>query len=794
MSQEIIQKDASEAYKADMVRYSIETNRRRAFPDYKDGLKLVQRRTLYAMAFLLPCSKKLVKTAQVTGRVMGELHPHGDSSINDVIKILANWYDKYIPLVYSESNMGSMQGDRAAAARYTEVMLSQFAKEAIFSDMKENENIVDWTPTFTGDSNEPEYLPVKVPLLLIEGCSGIGTGKAVNIPCHNINEVIDATLKLIDNPNAQIVLIPDQCMPCEIIDTNWKQICNSGDGAFKVRGIVDIELENKGKSDEHYVLIVRSTPDRVWIDDGKDSGVHYQINALIEKGKLPQITRLVENSHGNDMRYEIHLKKGADPNYVRDYLYKATSLQTTQSVNFEVLNGIEPMERMSYKSYLQAFIDQRYVTKYRYYCLKLQDVKTNLHEKEICIKIIKSGKINELTKKIQKSKLKNEGELIDWICKMFDVTDLQAKFILNYPMKKLAPVYLKQYEEQAKEYRAIEKICMDKILNEGAILQEIKDELIYFKKKYGFPRKSRVVSKDEISNVPKGTFRIVITENGFIKKMATNEPVGSSKGDNPSITIIAENTSDLIMITAQGRGYRIPVYKIPLTEKNSVGVDIRILMKGITSSIVAIFDSSVLKQFDDLKMKHYAVLCTEKNFIKKLDIADILISTPSGIIMTKINDGDRLKSCMIVPEMADVVIYSRKKALRCPMNNIPNYKRNTVGDRAMNTTDDIDGISMVDPKATDILVITENGFINKFDISGLPVSKRYKAGNNVIKLKPADSIHSLFSTNDNQIITVLTKEKRYDIPVKDIPRASTVSTGKKLIPLKGDIIVKAILN
>lgn len=161
MSQEIIQKDASEAYKADMVRYSIETNRRRAFPDYKDGLKLVQRRTLYAMAFLLPCSKKLVKTAQVTGRVMGELHPHGDSSINDVIKILANWYDKYIPLVYSESNMGSMQGDRAAAARYTEVMLSQFAKEAIFSDMKENENIVDWTPTFTGDSEEPEYLPVK---------------------------------------------------------------------------------------------------------------------------------------------------------------------------------------------------------------------------------------------------------------------------------------------------------------------------------------------------------------------------------------------------------------------------------------------------------------------------------------------------------------------------------------------------------------------------------------------------------------------------------------------------------
>lgn len=794
MSEEIIQKNASEAYVSDMVRYSIETNRRRAFPDYKDGLKLVQRRTLYAMAFLLPCSKKLVKTAQVTGRVMGELHPHGDSSIDDVIKILSNWFDRYIPLIYSESNMGSMQGDGAAASRYTEVMLSQFAKEAIFSEMKENENIVDWTPTFTGESKEPEYLPVKVPLLLIEGCLGIGTGKSTNIPCHNINEVIDATLKLIDNPNAQIVLIPDQCMPCEIIDTNWKQICNSGNGSFKVRAKIDIEVEDKGKANEHYMLVVKSTPDRVWIDDGKDTGVHYQINSLIEKGRLPQITELVENSHDKDMRYEIHLKKGSDPNYVRDYLYKATSLQVTQSVNFEVLNGIEPMERMSYKSYLQAFIDQRCTTKYRYYCLKLQDAKTQLHEKEICIMLIRSGKVNELTKKIQKSKLKNDSELIDWLIKLFNITDLQAKFILNYPMKKLAPVYLKQYEEEAKKYKEIEQMCMNKILNEGEILKEIKDELIYFKQKYGFPRKSVVLSQSEISNIPQGTFRIVITENGFIKKISVNEAVGSYRGDNPTITIIAENISDLILITSQGRGYKIPVYKIPLTEKNSVGIDIRILMKGITSSIVAIFDSSVLKKYADLKAKHYAVLCTEKNYIKKLDIEDILVSTPGGIIMTKINPGDKLKSCVIVPEAADVVIYSKRKALRCPMSSIPNYKRNTVGNYAMNTKDDIDGIAMVNPSATDIVVITDSGNINKFDISGLPVSERYKAGNNVIKLKTNDAINSLFSTNDNQIITVLTKEKKYEIPVKDIQRSSTVSAGKKMIPLKGDIIVKVILN
>ena len=377
--QEIIQKNTHEAYIDDMVRYSIETNRRRAFPDYRDGLKLVQRRILYTMGFLLPCSREMVKTAQVSGRVMGELHPHGNSSIEDAIKLISNWFDKYIPLVYSESNMGSMQGDGAAAARYTEIMLSDFAKEAIFSEMKANPNIVDWTPTFTGKSNEPEYLTVKVPLLLINGSNGTGVGKRTDIPCHNITEVLNATIHLIDHPQDPVVLIPDQCMPCEIIDTDWKQICNSGNGTFKVRGIIDIEVEDKGKANEHYVLVVKSTPDAVWIDDKKNKGIHYQINSLIEKGRLPQITDLVENSHGSNMRYEIHLKKGSDPNYVRDYLYKATSMQDTQMVNFEVLNGIEPMERMSYKSYLQAFLNQRHITKYKYYWLKLQDTRTAIH-------------------------------------------------------------------------------------------------------------------------------------------------------------------------------------------------------------------------------------------------------------------------------------------------------------------------------------------------------------------------------------------------------------------------------
>lgn len=793
MSEQIIQRNVVDQYKSDMARYSIETNRRRAFPDYKDGFKLCHRRILYVMACKMPCKVKLVKTAQVTGKVMGEYHPHGDTSIDNAIKPLTNWFETYIPLIYSESNMGSMQGDGAAASRYTEIMLSDFAIDAIFRELSKTEDIVDWVPTYSGADKEPEYLPLAIPLLLINGTWGIGTGKATSIPPHNINEVIDATLHLMDDPDYQVVLVPDQCMPCDIIEANWKQISNAGAGSFKVRARIDIEIFDKGKINEHYALIVKSTPDMVFVDNGKDKGIVYQINELIDKGKLPQITDIFEDSHDNNMRLVIHLKKGSDPNYVKEYLYKTTRLQATQSVNFEVLDGIEPL-RMSYKSYLEAFILQRKITKFRGYCIQLQDARTQLHEKEVCAKVIKSGKIDEIIKRIKNSKLKNDSELVEWLVKLLDITDLQAKFILNYPVKKLAPAYLKEYEEAIVKYKELESKCMSMIMDESLIIKEIKDELLYFKSKYGFPRKCKVLKLSEISNIPKGVFNVIITENNYIKKMPTNEHIGAYKNDNPVKVITIDNTSDLILITSQGRMFKIPVHKIPITEKNSIGLDIRILIKGISSTIVAMFDYNTIKSLSNLKKKHYAVLCTKGNFIKKLDLADILIATPSGIVITKLNDGDEVKDVQIIPNNIDIAIYTNRKALRCSMKSIPNYKRNAAGVYAMNTQENINGIMAIDPSVTDVVVVTTNGKVNKFDISGMNVSDRYKAGNNVIKLGKGDSIYKLFGAKDSDILHVVTKNSKLDILVNDIPRSSSISGGTKMIPLKGDNIVNITIK
>lgn len=791
----IIQNDTVHAYSTDMAIYAIETNRRRAFADYRDGLKLCQRRILYGMAFDLPCKSRLVKTSKITGHVMGTYHPHGDTAIADAIKPMANWFESYLPLLYSESNMGSMQGDRAAAPRYTEVMLNKFSLDYIFKDMLEAEDVVDWTKNYSGDTKEPEYLPVAVPLLLINGTCGIGTGKSVSIPPHNIDEVIDATIRLLEDPNAPVVLIPDQCMPCDIIDTNWKQISNTGIGKFVVRGRIDIELFHKGTAKEYPALIIKSAPNDVWIDKGnaENGGVLYQIYDLINAGKLPQITKISEDSSGDSMRVVLHLKPGSDANYVKEYLYKTTRLQITVPVNFEVLDGIELL-RFSYKSYLQAFIEQRRTTKFRLACIKIQNCNTKLHEKDIYIRALKSGKIDQIIDRIKKSKSTNDADTIEWLCNLLKITDLQAKFILNSPLKSLSMIHLNRYIEEANNLKKTEEYYRSLIMDESKIDAIIREELLQFKQAYGMPRRCRIVSTDELLNIPRGEFNIVITENNFIKKLSVSDPVGAFKGDNPIQCLTVDNTKDIILITSQGRMFKVPIHKIPLTEKNSMGTDIRILVKGVSSNVVKVLYSPWIADLAKKKQKHYAIVVTKKNYIKKLDLDDIMIAAPSGIIMTKLNQDDEVKDVVITHEDTDVVVYSDKKALRFHVSEVPHYKRNTYGVAAMSTNDDIDGVSIIWRDSQYLLVITKSGKANKIPAASLQTTKRYKAGSSVIKLGKTDSIYSIIPCNDTDIIEITTRQNKTEVAIKDIQVSSSISGGVQIVPIKSDTIVNTSLK
>lgn len=781
----IINKEVTPQYREYMTKYAIETNWKRHTTDVRDGLKTVQRRIIDSLANRLPGRTKLIKTSKVVGDVIGVTHPHGDSSVKSAIKLMANWFDMKMPLIESESNMGSMQGETDAAARYTEIKLSQFAIECVLSELNDTPAVVDWKPTFDNTGKEPEFFPVAVPLLLINGTFGLGTGLKVLIPAHNFNEVIDATIKLIKNPNSQIVLVPDHCMGVEIIDTNWKAISNKGHGAYTARAVIDIE-EHKGC----YWLIIKSIPDMVYFDRGElNGGVKYNILDMVAEGKLPQITSIDEDSHGDDMRIIIKLRRGSDPEYVKQVLYKETALSRPYTVNFEALYDMQTM-RFSYKSYLQTFIEQRRTTKYRYNCIKLQEYNTKVHEYDAYVKMIESGQLQSVVDMIYSRNTTDKTEVAEFLIKKVGLTDIQANFILNLNLLKISKGHLPLYKEALKTNKQKADECVARILNDDVIDQDIIDELLYFKKKYGSPRKSRIIPKEEATNIPKGIFKIVVTENNYIKKLSENEYVGAYRGDNPKHIILADNTEDILLFSAQGRVFSYPVHKIPLCEKGSVGVDARIMIKKLASDIQAVMYVPTLKDISNKLHKHYLTVVTYGNSIKKMDIEDFLTIPASGLIYTKLNNGDMVKEVSIVPDALDLIIYSDRKALRIGMDSVPKYKRSSNGVKAMNLSEGstIDGISIIYPDATDIVVVTEKGKVNKFPIAGLTKGKRGSVGSSVIKLAKGDRINAIFGVNNTNAIQIHGKNGVTIVNVGELKLGSSVSAGEKILQ-GGDIAV-----
>lgn len=784
----IIDVNVFKQYKEDMTQYAVFVNRKRMVPNVKDGLKTVHRRILFAAFHDEKAINKNVKSAAIVGTTMKSYHPFGNSGIEDAMKPMTNWFEIYMPLLQGKGNWGNFQGDSQAAPRYTETRLSQFGMDCVIGELRDNKQIVDWVENYDGTTMEPEFFPVSVPLLLINGAFGIGVGLRTEVPKHNINEVIDATINLIKNPNAEVVLVPDQCMPCQIIDTNFKAISNKGNGTFKVRGIIDIE-EIGGRP----ALVIKSTPDMVFLNT-----IAEKIEKMINDKKLIQISDIYDDSTMEDksgideMRYVIILRKGSDPNFVREVIYKNTDMEKTFKVNFEALDGIEPV-RMSYKSYLQYFIEFRKVTKFRLYCNKLQDVQTKLHERDAYIKVLQSGEIDNIIHMIRNQEGIDDNYLVEYLVSRLNITDLQAGFILKTDIRKLSKGYLQKYIDEAIELENIKASYLDKITNEELLVQEIVDELKYFKKKYGIPRKCKVISQAEISDIPKGEFKIIITENNFIKKVQLNDSIGSLKGDTPKIVLKGDNTENILIFDEQGKVFKLPIHKIPFTDRNSNGTDIRTIIKYLTSNINKVIYEPVLKDLTTKTRKYFITVLSKNGYIKKLDLEDFLAVPASGIIYTKLDQGDVVKNISIVASDLDIIVYSKNKALRMNLADVPHQKRNTKGLMSM-AQETVDGLSVIKPNNTDVVVVTESGKINRFDVVALPTMGRNKPGSTIIKLSKGDAIQTVYGTDLDSILKVITKNNVYEFKVGDIPSGTSISTGAKMLSTKTDNIIKCEIH
>ena len=784
MSERIMDVNMLEQYKLDMQRYGLYASRARVLPEYRDGLKPVQRRILWTMFHDIRAIGHTVKCARIVGATIGSYSPHGDAATYGSMKSMINWFETNIPLIKGQGNFGNFDGDDMAAMRYTEACLNKFSMDYIFDELQQTANVVDWSPNYDDTTVEPDFLPLKVPLLLINGSFGIGLGFRIYVPRHNINEVIDATIRLIDDENAPVVLAPDCSMNCEIFDADWMSISNKGRGSYKVRGVIE-EEEYKG----YKALIIKSLPDSVFTGTIKEN-----IEALIASKKLVQIHDMFDESQNNEkMRFVILLKKGADPNYVKEVLYKSTNITKTFTVNFEVLDGINPI-RMSYKSYLEAFIKFRMKTKFRLYCNRIQTLRTKVHERELYIKVLKSGKIDDIIKKIRTQKTIDDNALVEYLIRTLKVTDLQAKFIINTNIGKLSMAYLRKYEEEAKETIKEVKRLTEYTMDDELILAEIRNELLEFKATYGSKRKSIIIKENKNNDVPAGMFKIVVTEDNKIRKLQLNDPVSNKNSAPPKKVIPVENTSNVIFMDEMGRIFKYPVHKIPFTDRNSPGIDIRTMIKKLTSNIITVIAEDELLKLNEKVEPTYVVVVSKKGYIKALTLEDLITAPTSGIIFMKLEKGDYISGFTFINQNFDVIVYSNSHALRLPITEIPLLKRNTKGLKVMGSSDEeIDGISWINKTASDyIVVLTTSGRVNKFSQLALPLSTRTKRGNKVIKLGKGDRIRLVCTATDDSILSVTgSSSGKLEIPVGEIPMGSSISSGTKLFSTRGNIILDA---
>lgn len=778
MAENIRQANINEQSKEDMQRYAIYVARNRSIPEYRDGLKPVQRRIVWTMFHHNKAITNTIKSSKIVGDVMGLYHPHGDTSIYGAMKPLTNWFEINEPLITKQGNFGNFHGDGASASRYTEAKLSPFAVDCVISELKETDKVVDWDENYDNTTVEPGYLPSALPLLLINGASGIACGMKVEIPSHNITEVIDAAIAILRDPNADIVLIPDTCMPCEIVDSDWRALTNTGSGTFKVRGIIDI-----GEYQGYPALIIKSIPDSTYLGT-----ITEKIDDLIVNNKIVQIIKSVDAGDEDHVKLILQLKKGSDPEYVKQVLYKNTLLEKSYSVNFEVLDGLTPI-RMSYKSYLQAFILQRLETKFRLYCNRLQDKQTRYHQVDAFIKVITSGKMDTIIDMIKKQKSTDQSVIIEYLVDKIKLTDLQAKFIINVPLYRLSVGYLNKYKEEAKELEAAIAEYERKIVDDTIIQKELEEELLYYRQKYGRPRNSKVISSKEASNIPAGQFKLVITENNFIKKIQMNEAIGNLKGDTPKSVLSVENRENILIFDELGKVYKLPVHKLAFSDKNSPGIDIRMIIKNLTSNINSVFYEPVVDKLAKMKTKHFIVVLTKNGNIKRMDLDDIITATPSGIIYVKLEEGDHVQDIMILGQHSDVVVYNKNKALRIPCNEIPYLKRSTKGAKSM-PNGEVEGLSVVTNDTTDIVVITNKGYINRLSPMALPATTRNKAPSKVIKLSKGDTIQAVYGVNEKDSIRIISQSGTVDVNVSDLKVGSSISTGDKVLSTRGDIILK----
>ena len=788
--------DIKKTMEQSYIEYAMSVIASRALPDVRDGLKPVQRRILYSMIELNNGpDKPHRKCARIVGDTMGKYHPHGDSSIYGALVNLAQEWSTRYPLVDGHGNFGSVDGDSAAAMRYTEARLSKISMEML-ADI--NKNTVDFVPNFDDTEKEPTVLPSRIPNLLVNGTSGIAVGMATNIPPHNLREVIDAVLHIIDNEKndaettideiIQIIKGPDFPTGATILGTRGiNEAYRTGRGKIRVRAVTDIEAMPNGKNR----IVVTELPYMV-----NKARLIEKIAELHKDKKVDGITDLRDESNREGMRIVIELRKDANPNVVLNQLFKHSQLQDTFGVIMLALVNNEP-KIMNILEMLKHYLrhQEEVVTRRTKYDLNKAEERAHILEGLL----IALDNIDEVISIIRSSKTAAEAK--SNLIERFGLSDIQAQSIIDMRLRKLTGLEREATENEYKELQVkideYKKILSDR----KELLTVISKEMVIIRDKYSDERRTSIgydeydISMEDI--IPRENTVITMTKLGYIKRMTVDNFRSQHRGgkgikgmqtlEDDYIERLFMTTSHhtLLFFTNKGRVYKLKAYEIPEASRTARGVAIVNLLQLMAEEKI-----TAVIPVDNFEDSQYLFMATKKGIVKKTRINEFANIRKTGIQAISLHGEDNLIEVKITDGSKQILLVTKNGlCIRFSEGDVRSTGRTSMGVIGINLSYDDEVVGMqLDTQGSDMLIVSEKGLGKRTDISEFNIQRRggkgvkcykitEKSGNVVGAKIVDDSREMLLITNEGIVIR---------ISVNDISILGRNTSGVKVMNIDAD--------
>ena len=805
VGEKIIKINIEEEMKSSYIDYSMSVIVSRALPDVRDGLKPVQRRVLYGMSELgVTSGKPFKKSARIVGEVLGKYHPHGDSSVYmAMVRMAQSWSLRY-PLVDGQGNFGSVDGDSPAAMRYTEARLMKVSEDTLVDLDKDT---VDMIPNFDESLKEPSVLPTRIPLLLVNGASGIAVGMATNMPPHNLRDTIDAICAYIDDQNIEIddliriIKAPDFPTGGTIYGyAGVKEAYHTGRGRVVVRSKTSVETTPHGREK----LIVHEIPYMV-----NKAELISRIADLVNEKKIDGISNINDESDRSGMRIVIDLKKDAIANVVLNTLLKHTALQTSFGVNNIALVGGRP-RLLNLKDLIRLFVEHRHDVITRRTQFELKQAEDRAHILEGLI--IASDHIDEVIRIIRASKTPEEAK--NNLIERFSLTEVQARAIVEMRLRQLTGL---EQDKLRAEYDDIMKLIehLKEILASLELrMQIIKDELLQVKAQYNDERKTDIVyASEEFS--PEDFYAdeemvITISHMGYIKRTPLSEykvqnrggvgSKGSATRDEDFLEhmIMATMHNTMLFFTEKGKCFWLKVWEIPEGTKQSKGRAIQNLLNIEPDDKVKAYINILNLKDEEYINNNYIVLCSKQGIVKKTTLEAYSRPRANGVNAITIKDGDQLLDAKMTNGKCDIMIAVKSgKAIRFPEEKVRPMGRTASGVKGIsldNEGDEVIGMICIESGKSDVLVVSENGYGKRSSIEDYRITNRGGKGVKTINMtEKTGNLIALLDVTDEDNLMIINKSGltiRLDVSTLRVMGRNT--QGVRLINLRNDDAIAAV--